>query len=395
MPTDPDNDPTPIAPVTDTPSQPLAPATATPGDAPAGMPPIRLPHLEFGVVGHLYYTDRSRVLQLTQIAGFDWMRQQVHWRDIEDAPGSYKWGELDNVVDSAVASGVKLLVNIVRSPDFYGANSGKPNDPLALGNLVDAMVERYGDRIAAYEIWNEPNLAYENGGRVRPENAGQYVEILAECYRRIKARNPNLIVVAAAPSSTGVNNETIALADQEYLRLMYSYRDGMIRDYFDVQAVHPGAAANDPDWLYPENPGDRPGWNDHPTHYFRHIENTRALMVEFGLGDRQIWLTEYGWATPNNTPGYEFGNLLTFELQADYIRRAVERVYTQYRDEAGAPWVGAMFLWNMNFAVLWGAQDNPQHEQASFSILNPDWSPRPAFIALQGLHMRLKQEQGR
>jgi hypothetical protein len=54
-----------------------------------------------------------------------------------------------------------------------------------------------------------------------------------------------------------------------------------------------------------------------------------------------------------------------------------------------------MFLWNMNFAVLWGAQGNPQHEQASFSILNPDWSPRPAFLALQGLHQRLKADRQR
>ncbi|HMP42039.1 MAG TPA: cellulase family glycosylhydrolase [Roseiflexaceae bacterium] len=375
--------------------EPSTAPTATAGQPPQGLAPIRLPQLEFGVVGHLYYTDRSRVLQLAQIAGFDWFRQQIHWRDIEDAPGSYKWGEIDNVVASAAASGVKLLVNIVRSPDFYGTNSGKPRDPQALGNLVAALIDRFGDRIAAYEIWNEPNLAYENGGRVRPDDAGQYVEILAECYRRIKSLNPNLIVVAAAPSSTGVNNETIALADQEYLKLMYSYRNGMIRDYFDVQAVHPGAAANDPDWLYPEVPGDRPGWNDHPTHYFRHVENTRALMVEYGLGDRQIWLTEYGWATVNNTPGYEFGNLLSLETQADYISRAVTRVYQQYRDQQGRPWVGAMFLWNLNFAVLWGAQGNPEHEQASFSILNPDWSPRPSFIALQGLHQRIKAEQGR
>ena len=100
---------------------------------------------------------------------------------------------------------------------------------------------------------------------------------------------------------------------------MYTYKDGMIRDYFDAQAVHPGGAANSPDWLYPDLPGDRPGWNDHPTHYFRHVENVRALMIAHGLGDRQIWITEYGWATPNTTPGFEFGNLLTFEEQADYL----------------------------------------------------------------------------
>ncbi len=93
--------------------------------------------------------------------------------------------------------------------------------------------------------------------------------------------------------------------------------------------------------------------------------------------------------------GVRVRQLLTFEEQADYIVRAITRVHEQYRDEQGRPWVGAMFLWNMNFAVLWGAQGNPQHEQASFSILNPDWSPRPAFLALQGLHQRLKADRQR
>lgn len=391
-----------VMPPTTTVQPPLSATPALPSSAntpdPATPQPrfLRTSTLQFGVVAHLYYTDRSRVLMLTKIAGFDWVRQQVHWKDIEAAPGVYYWDELDHIVADVSASNLKLLVNIVQSPAFYPpGNGGKPRDPRVMGNFVAAMVERYGDRIAAVEIWNEPNLAVENGGRVTPEDPGRYVELLAECHRRIKAINPNIYVLAAAPASTGVFDPERAIPDMEYLRAMYTYKDGMIRDYFDAQAVHPGGAANSPDWLYPEFPGDRPGWNDHPTHYFRHVENVRALMVEHGLGDRQIWITEYGWATPNNTPGFEFGNLLTFEDQADYIVRAITRVYEQYRDTEGRPWVGAMFLWNMNFAVLWGAQGNPNHEQASFGLLNPDWSPRPAFVALQGLHQRLKTAQER
>lgn len=375
------------------PVQPGSPATTAPVPGPDGK--LRLPQLQFGVVAHLYYTDRERALTLARIGGFDWIRQQIHWRDIEDSPGVYKWGDLDAIVERVNAQGLKLLVNIVRSPDFYGANSGKPDDPRALGNLVEAMAQRYGAKIGAIEIWNEPNLAYENGGRVTEADPGKYAEILAECYRRIKAVNPNIIVVAAAPSSTGVNDPAVALSDETYLRLVYTYNNGMVKDYFDVQAVHPGGAANSPDWLFPDNPGDAQGWNDHPTHYFRHVENIRKLMVENGLADRQMWITEYGWATPNNTPGYEFGNQIPLEKQADYIRSAVERVYTQYRDEQGRPWVGNLFLWNLNFAVLWGVQGNPEHEQGSFGILNPDWSPRPAFLTLQGLHAQIKQEQGR
>ena len=118
-------------------------------------------------------------------------------------------------------------------------------------------------------------------------------------------------------------------------------------------------------------------------------------MVDAGLADKQIWLTEYGWATQNNTPGYEYGNTVSMEAQAQFTVDATNMVYKKYRDETGRSWIGVMFLWNLNFAVLWGESGNSLHEQASFGILNPDWSPRPTFIALQGLYQKIKKEQGK
>ena len=44
--------------------------------------------------------DRERVLTLDGIAGFDWVRQQVVWKDVEGPnPGDYAWGDLDKIVD--------------------------------------------------------------------------------------------------------------------------------------------------------------------------------------------------------------------------------------------------------------------------------------------------------
>lgn len=370
--------------------------TVDPEQPNAGV--INPDYLEFGVVSHLYYTDRDRVLQLTQNAGFDWVRQQVVWRDIEDpTQGIFGWEELDRIVETVNSYGRKLLVNVVRSPTPYNATNGLPDDPATLGRFLELMAQRYGAKIQAYEVWNEPNLAVENGGNIVPEDVGHYVEILKEAYTRIKAVNPDAIVLAAASSSSGVTDPNIALSDEEFYRLMYSYNGGEVRNYFDVQAVHPGGAANPPDTLWPDNPSFIEGctpapdrcWNDDETHYFRHIENVRQWMEQSGMGDKEVWITEYGWATPNNTPGYEFGNFVSREQQAEYVVAAMRRAYEEY------PYVGNMFLWNMNFAVLWGEQGNPDHEQAAFGILNPDWSPRPSFLAVQSLIAELKQKQGR
>ncbi len=355
----------------------------------------RIDEVEFGVVAHLFYTDRNRALTLAQIAGFDWVRQQIHWKDVEASPGVYYWDEIDRIIEDSSGFNTKLMISIVQAPEFYEKNHGIPIDPKPFGDFVANMIDRYGGLVTAVEIWNEPNLAIENGGRIDEEAVGHYAEMLMEGYRRIKEKRPYTYVIAAAPSSTGVNDVNLAMDDEKYLRTLYAYKNGAVKNFFDAQGVHPGAAANPPDTLWPDKPGNPIGWNDHPSHYFRHVENIRALMVEAGLAEKQIWLTEYGWATANNTPGYEYGNAVSLEDQAAFTVAAEQMVYEKYRDETGRSWIGVMFLWNLNFAILWGQEGNPNHEQAAYGILNPDWSPRPVFIALQGINERIKKEQGK
>ena len=398
-----DNQPT-VAPTlaTDTPPAP-ADATATPA-APAALTyPLKTPYLEFGVVTHMYYTDRERVLQLSENAGFDWVRQQIVWKDTEGPePGKYSFDELDLIIPAVTKYKKKLLVNIVQAPSFYttDGSNGLPADPNTLANFVEVLAKKYGNQISAYEIWNEQNLAHETGGKIEETDVGKYVEMVVACYKRIKAVTPEAYVLIGAPSSSGVNDPSLAISDANYYRAMYAYKDGLIKDYFDAQGVHPGGAANPPDTLFPENPsrieGCQPApdkcWNDDATHYFRHVEDVRKIMEDAGLGDHQIWITEFGWATPNDTPGYEFGNHVSLDQQAQYISGAMKLGFQKYQ-----PWLGNMFLWNMNFAVLWAAQNPPQpnHEQASFGLLNPDWSPRPSFNAVQGLIAQIKKEEGR
>ena len=199
-------------------------ATDEPGGQPTAPPnqpnntgPINPDYLEFGVVAHLYYTDRERVLQLTQNAGFDWVRQQIYWRDIEDPVNNIlAWDEVDRIVETTNAYGRKLLINVVRSPSAYNATNGLPDDPRTLANFMGLLAERYKGRIHAYEIWNEPNLAHETGGTIVPEDVGRYVEMLKLSYQAIKAVDPEAIVLAAASSSSGVTNPSVALSDEEF-----------------------------------------------------------------------------------------------------------------------------------------------------------------------------------
>jgi hypothetical protein len=345
----------------------------------------------YGSNAQLYYVDRDRTLTLAKI-GFEsnnssggptWVRQQIPWQDHMNCNGEIAWGELDKVVDAASAKGVKLLFSIVRAPSCFTGNGGHGMPTRAnfgrLAQFLGSIATRYKGKVNAIEVWNEQNYAVENGGTVA--DASFYVDLLAAGYDAIKAADPNMIVVSGSPTPTETNKREVAFSDLDYLRAMF--RDARFRNKMDVIGVHPAGTLNAPDAL-PE-PG-RPqnsvcdGWNGNSEFYFRRLEQIRQIMVQEGLGDRQLWVTEFGWATQNNTPGYEYGQCNTAEEQAAYIKRGIELARYNY-----APWVGAMFVWNLNFAVTWGTAGNPQHEQASFGILNPDWSPRPAFNAIQNM----------
>ncbi len=367
-----------------------APATGgsvTETETPTGGSNSNIPEsLEYGAVAQLYYTDADRVVTLAQIAGFDWVRQQVPWKDTALADGTFGFQELDKVVETVASKNRKLLLSVVKSPEWATGRPGDhglPRNNADYGRFVEEIARRYKGKVQAIEVWNEQNLAVENGGRVVPEDAGRYVELLKEAYTRIKAVDPSIVVVAGALSSSGENNPERAVDDMTYYKAMYTYNGGEIKNYMDVQGFHPASTLNPPDALYPEAPG--PGcemqpkqWCEDQTHYFRHIENVRQVMVDHGLADKQIWITEMGWATENTSPGYEYGNFISLEQQADYLEGALYRILSQY------DYVGVAFIWNLNFAVTWGQAGDPKHEQASFGLLNPDWSPRPAFTRIQG-----------
>lgn len=391
------------APATSTPEQPAAePTTAPPGDEPTPADqqggvviqpgnPLRTPYLEYGAAAQLYYADRERALTLMNNANFDWVRQQIQWKDIEGPKGNFGWGELDAIVNEANAKEIKVMLSIVRAPSWARADqtNGMPDNVKDMGDFVEALATRYKGKVQAYEIWNEQNLDHENGGSKDSIDAAKYMEMLIESYNRIKAIDPDAFVISGAPTSTG--DSPTAVDDMVYFEQMFAYKDGIIKSHVDGIGFHPSPSYNPPDTLWPDNPGPGPGWQQHPTHYFRHIENLKAMMDKYGLGDYQVWVTEFGWATENVTPGYEYGNAISYEMQGQYILDALQMTRNQYK------FVAVMMVWNLNFSIQWMQVDPPQplHEQASFSILNTDWSPRPSYNNIQAFIGAVKTEEGR
>src|SRR5439155_485362 len=78
-----------------------------------------------GFNAQLYYTEKDRVHQKAREAGFNWMRQQVAWEDLQGVNRLFAWGELDAVVKSARDNKQKLILSIAKSPKWASPNTNK------------------------------------------------------------------------------------------------------------------------------------------------------------------------------------------------------------------------------------------------------------------------------
>ncbi len=318
-----------------------------------------------------------RDLELVQEMGFGWVKQVFAWRDIEgNAKGEFDWYRPDRIVEQANAANLNLLVRIDHQPLWsVQALVDKPitqNQPPAelqdFGDFCFELANRYKGRIRAYQVWNEPNLSRE-WGEQSPDPA-EYTELLRVCYEGIKSGDPEAIVVSAGLAPTG-DLPPRAMPDDAFLQGMY---DAGAADYFDALGLNaPGYKA--PPTVPPEE-GLKQEWGGHRWNVFRHVEDMRAIMVANGDVDKQVVILETGWILQQDIhPTYTWHGV-TEEQQAEYLVGAYQFAQTNWQ-----PWIGPIFTIYMADAT-WTPE---AHEQYWWSIVLPDGTPRPAFLALKAM----------
>ncbi|MGH2370287.1 MAG: hypothetical protein ACRDI2_19100, partial [Chloroflexota bacterium] len=350
-------------------------------------------------------------------------KQQVVWSQYEMSPGDCsrdgancleyqingttkffrrdQLGFLEAVLKDIDASGLNLLVSVVRAPDFYAAAGGHaPADPNKLRDFVQflASYPPFRGKINAIEPWNEQNLSWEWGGArlwpnapaAPPQGVVDFVQLQKAAYQGIKAADQSITVVLPALTPTGLgecwlNPEArtqgfcleavkIAIDDRLYLDLMYQVNDGEIKRYFDVLGVHPSGYNNPPDdftdrnTVSPSSPGYS-RFKGHGSFYIKRYEQLREVMLQHG-DTKPMWFTEVGWsATRSPVPGYEYAQDNTEAQRGQYIARMLEQV----NDEA--PYVTNVIIWNLNFRTLVPEQD----EKYGFGVVDASGAPLPAY----------------
>jgi len=299
---------------------------------------------------------------LVRDLGFGWIKNYLSWAGVEARRGSPNWVDPDNVVRAAQRSGLKVLMRIHDTPDWARPRdttiTHPPSDLGAYFAFVASVAWRYRGRVAAYEIGNEPNLAWEWGNET-PDPAG-YAITLRLAYMAIKAIDPAALVVSGGLATTGDGGPG-AMGDLDYLRGLY--RAGA-RGYFDALGAHPYGYGSAPFAQHPYGLA------------VTRLEQQRAVMLEFGDERTPIWATETGWPLPSAWSMGEHDKYVVSEAaQADYY----VQLYTQA--PARWPWLQGIFLFNLDFSTVpWYDARQPMRW---YAILEGDGSPRLAYTRLR------------
>jgi len=286
-----------------------------------------------GQVQGMYHPD------LMRSAGMTWAKYQHKWTPGQDP------SVVAGMINEAHAHGFRVLISVTGPlyPSSIDFNS--------YTEFLRGVALLGADAI---EVWNEMNLNREwPSGQVNP--ASYVNNMLAPAYAKIKAANPNTLVIAGALAPTGVNIGNDIMSDDRYLAGM---RDAGAARYMDCLGVHHNAGATSPDATtgHPAAPGGgHYSWYFDPTFnlYAGTFPNTPLCYTELGYlsGDG------YG-AIPAN---FSWARDTSVSEHAQWLGRAVQKLRQSGR-------VRLAIIFNVDF-THWS--DDPQ---AGYAILRPDGS---------------------
>jgi len=224
------------------------------------------------------------------------------WKDVNPAKGVFDWSVLDMRVAQSEATGARPLLVLGLTPTWAASdpNAGDPRWGLGTASppkdindwksYVQAVVNRYGTRIAGYEVWNEANLQTFWTG-----SFDQLAELTDTAYDIIKSSNSGALVMMASTTTRLVS--PAAKFTTGYLEALGRYGNP-----FDGYTIHTYPAGDIAfAGISAQRISDIKAWQ---------TAVVKAVGPDSPLLDRLIFDTEvnYGLAGPGTRPGTDFSD---------------------------------------------------------------------------------------
>ena len=309
----------------------------------------------------------NRQLDAARSAGANIVRVDLGWAELE-ASGKGQWsqwalGRTDNVVAQAQARGIKVLFTLWQTPCWAssapselkqscsgawwdrGVERYAPTRPSDYADALAFLVRRYGSRVAAWEIWNEPN---SDDFLHAADRVSTYANLVKAAYPAAKAADPTAKIIAGS----------LMWADYSFTEKLFQHG---IKGYFDAYSIHPYSEDRSP-----LDPQDQ--WIN--VSFLRGVPAVRDVQLRYG-DTKPLWLTEYGWSTSTVRNAEPWVNGVDESVQAQYVGEAITQLPKW-------PYVEA--------AILYGLLDmgsDRTDRNSNFGLLRQDFTPKPAFAAFR------------
>lgn len=303
----------------------------------------------FGINTHFERPTRGwtpDLIELIEYAGLKNVRGGIEWRTVEWVKDNYIIREFqDHYINEMAARNINILMLLAYNNPNYDGDATPYTDEGREGfaDYAQFMLNYFGDKVDAYEIYNEFNIDFgRRGNGLANSQASYYYPLLATVYDRMKAINPDKTLVGMATSKVPFR----------WIEDVYKL-GGMEKQ--DVVSVHP--------YQFPKS----------PEHMMPSLERLHELNKQYNGGEEKpVWLTEMG------VPSHTGASGVDVKTQADYI----VRTYVS----ALAAGVGKLYLYDfMNDGL--NAANSEQNYGLVYHHDDPrgKHTPKPAYAAVAAM----------
>jgi hypothetical protein len=335
-------------------------------------------------------------------AGALWNRWAMYWDQIERSSGAYDWSAVDRAVEADQEHGFATNAILLGTPGFYSslaAQSAGPTprvedksaalavmrgqpfrraagapiappaglyaptfadgtDALAPGKAINganvwarfvaAAVARYGSRVEAWEIWNEPDFSQFWSGSV-----ADYARLLKVAWLAARSVDPGARILVGGMMYWEWTNR--AGVEHAWLR---AFLDEQARDQSAPAHGHYFDAIP---WHFYSRPSDT----------YDRVRSAVNLLVSRGVHGKAYWVNESNAPACGEPPLYvscsdrNYKGSASVDEQADYVVQSL--AYALAAD--------------VERYMVFQYADDGQGE--SFGLFRNDGTPRPAYRALQ------------
>jgi len=272
--------------------------------------------------------------------GADYVRIGVSWSLLERADGDWDFSRYDQSIIKAARS--KRSIILMLSYDHPKVRQRNDRHPYIRGEYipefltyVEKVYERWGELIAGFEIWNEPNMNLFWGG-----SDSEFFQLCRKTVSYLKTIAPEM------PIAVGSVMLNPWVGGRSYVRKLL---DAGILEEADALSIHPYGY-----WI--------------PSQAKR-VAGVRKDMDDRGYDSKELWITEVGYPTKSLYPYRVTVKALPLKIAECLIRLSA----------AGAD----MVSWYQLYTTIDDERNSRGFEVASFALLYRE--PDGSYIPKNGL----------